>query len=116
MKKTLFLAALAVLTVTQLFAASYWVVMKDGTRYEARAKWTIVNGKARMTLTNGSVPAPDPSATAVPTSGDGWGGASRRGTETGADVESIRDRQRDPSAQTDAVATRRRGAAGCHGN
>ncbi|MEA2414412.1 MAG: hypothetical protein QOI58_1069, partial [Thermoanaerobaculia bacterium] len=62
MKKTLILAALAVLTVTQLFAASYWVVMKDGTRYEARAKWTIVNGKATMTLTNGSVLALDPSA------------------------------------------------------
>ena len=62
MKKTLILAALAVLTVTQLIAASYWVVMKDGTRYEARAKWTIVNGKATMTLTNGSVLALDPSA------------------------------------------------------
>jgi hypothetical protein len=62
MKKTLILAALAVLTVTQLVAASYWVVMKDGTRYEARAKWTIVSGKARMTLTNGSVLALDPSA------------------------------------------------------
>jgi hypothetical protein len=62
MKKTLILAALVVLTVTQLVAASYWVVMKDGTRYEARAKWAIVNGKARMTLTNGSVLALDPSA------------------------------------------------------
>jgi hypothetical protein len=62
MKRTLILATLAVLTVTQLFAASYWVVMKDGTRYEARTKWTIVNGKAMITLTNGSVLALDPSA------------------------------------------------------
>jgi hypothetical protein len=62
MKKTLILAALAVLAATQLFAASYWVVMKDGSRYEARAKWTIVNGKATMTLTNGNVLTLDPSA------------------------------------------------------
>jgi outer membrane lipoprotein SlyB len=63
MKKTLVLAVLAILTATQLAAASsYWVVMKDGTRYEARAKWTVANGKATMTLTNGSVLALDPSA------------------------------------------------------
>ena len=62
MKKTLILAALAVLAATQLFAASYWVVMKDGSRYEARAKWTIVNGQAKMTLTNGNVLTLDPAA------------------------------------------------------
>jgi hypothetical protein len=62
MKKTLILAALAVLTVTQLLAASYWVVMKDGSRYEARAKWTIVNGKAMVTLKNGGMLSLDPSA------------------------------------------------------
>jgi len=62
MKKTLFLAALAITGATQLFAASYWVVMRDGSRYEARAKWTIVNGKATMTLTNGNVLTLDPAA------------------------------------------------------
>jgi len=62
MKKPLILAAFAVIAATQLFAAPYWVVMKDGSRYEARAKWTVVNGKAMITLTNGSVLSLDPSA------------------------------------------------------
>jgi len=62
MKKTMIVAALAVLAATQLLAASYWVVMRDGTRYEARAKWTIVNGKATMTLTNGNLITLDPAA------------------------------------------------------
>jgi hypothetical protein len=62
MKKPLILAALAVFAATQLFAAPYWVVMKDGTRYEARAKWTVANGKAKMTLTNGNVLTLDPAA------------------------------------------------------
>ncbi|HEX3578295.1 MAG TPA: hypothetical protein VHY33_06995 [Thermoanaerobaculia bacterium] len=61
MKKTLIVAALALLTATHLLAA-YWVVMKDGTRYEARAKWTIVNGKATITLTNGNLITLDPAA------------------------------------------------------
>jgi hypothetical protein len=62
MKKRLILAALTIFAATQLFAASYFVVMRDGTRYEARAKWTIVNGKALVTLTNGTVLTLDPSA------------------------------------------------------
>jgi hypothetical protein len=62
MNKRLIALTLAVLSATQLFAASYWVVMKDGSRYEARAKWTVVNGKATMTLTNGNVVTLDPSA------------------------------------------------------
>ena len=59
MKKPLIAAALATLAATQLFA-NYWVVMKDGTRYEAKAKWTMVNGKATITLTNGNVLSLDP--------------------------------------------------------
>jgi hypothetical protein len=62
MKKRLIAAAFAVLAATQLFAAPYWVVLKDGSRYEARAKWTVVNGKATMTLTNGNVLTLDPSS------------------------------------------------------
>ncbi|HEV7426201.1 MAG TPA: hypothetical protein VGQ46_07515 [Thermoanaerobaculia bacterium] len=61
MKKTLLVAVLAASFAVQLFA-SYWVVMKDGTRYEARAKWTLVNGKATMTLTNGNVLSLDPAS------------------------------------------------------
>jgi len=59
MKKPL-VAALAVLIATQTFAASYWVVTKDGTRFEAKAKWTMVNGKATITLVNGNVMTLDP--------------------------------------------------------
>lgn len=60
MKKPLIVAALAVLIATQTFAASYWIVTKYGTRYEAKSKWTIVNGKAMITLANGNVMLLDP--------------------------------------------------------
>lgn len=62
MKKPLIVAILAVLIATQTFAASYWVVLKDGTRYEAKSKWTTVNGKAMIALVNGNVISVDPSA------------------------------------------------------
>jgi hypothetical protein len=114
MKKTLILAVLAILTVTQLVAASYWVVMKDGTRYEARAKWTIVNGKATMTLTNGSVLALDPSAIDVAKSEEvtrlGGGellGVEQRATPTSKASEigsAIRLRKLTPSQPAPAVA------------
>jgi hypothetical protein len=61
MKKTWIVAALASLMAMQLLAATYWVVTKDGSRYESRSKWTIVNGKAMITLVNGNVMALDPS-------------------------------------------------------
>src|SRR3954469_14880064 len=59
MKKSWIAAALVTLAATQLLA-SYWVVMKDGTRYEAKSKWTVANGKAMITLTNGNVLSLDP--------------------------------------------------------
>jgi len=62
MKKPFIIASLAILIATQTFAASYWVVTKDGTRYEAKAKWTMVNGKAMITLVSGTVMAIDPSS------------------------------------------------------
>ncbi len=62
MKKPFIIAALAILMATQTFAASYWVVTKDGTRYEAKTKWTMVNGKAMITLLSGTVMAIDPSS------------------------------------------------------
>ncbi len=55
-------AALAVVIAIPTFASSYWVVLKDGTRYEAKAKWTVVNGKAVLNLVNGSVLNLDPNA------------------------------------------------------
>ena len=55
MKKILPLLALALLVSPQLFAASYWVVLKDGTKYEATSKPVIANGRATVTLKNGQV-------------------------------------------------------------
>ena len=46
--------------VTPLLA-QYVVVLKDGRRYEARQKWTVVGGKAIIELTNGSRIQIDPS-------------------------------------------------------
>ncbi len=82
MKKTLIAAAL-VLAATQAFAASYWVVLKDGTRYEAKAKWTVVNGKAMVNLVNGNVLSFDPSAIDVSKSDEvtRLGGGSLIGVE-----------------------------------
>ena len=54
MKKSLTLAAFVALLSSQAFA-SYTIVLKDGTRYVAKTKWTIQNGKALVTLTSGSV-------------------------------------------------------------
>lgn len=62
MKKILIVAALVAAVAVQSFAASYWVVLKDGTRYEAKAKWTVVNGKALVNLVSGSVLSLDPNA------------------------------------------------------
>ena len=55
-------AALVAVIAIPAFAASYWVVLKDGTRYEAKTKWTVVNGKAMLNLVNGSVLALDPNS------------------------------------------------------
>ena len=54
MKKKAVLFALAVLLSTQAFAA-YTVVLKDGTRYNAKAKWTTTGTKARIELLNGQI-------------------------------------------------------------
>lgn len=53
MKKTLaFLAVMSLFASSQAFA-TYIVVLKDGTRYRAVAKWTVSNGKALVKLENG---------------------------------------------------------------
>ncbi len=62
MKKRILFTVLGVLVSMQAFAASYWVVMKDGSRYEAKSKWSVVNGKAVVTLLNGSILSLDPAA------------------------------------------------------
>lgn len=63
MKKTLIATVAAALLAAPSFAAgSYWVVMRDGTRYEAKAKWTVQNGKAIVHLKNGNTLTLDPNA------------------------------------------------------
>src|SRR5437660_3323887 len=57
MRKLLTLAALFV--STQAFA-TYFVVLKDGSQIRARAKWTIVSGKAIVPLENGGSMTLDP--------------------------------------------------------
>jgi len=59
MKKTLAITAFTLLLSSQAFA-TYVVVTKDGTQYKAKAKWTMVNGKALVTLESGSVVALNP--------------------------------------------------------
>lgn len=60
MKKSLTLAAFLTLVAVQSFAAKYVVVLKNGTNYAAKEKWTIVNGKAIVKLENGQSLQLDP--------------------------------------------------------
>ena len=59
MKKALTIAALAALTAVPAFAR-YIVVLTDGKTYAAKAKWTVVNGKAIVQLENGQSLQLDP--------------------------------------------------------
>ena len=59
MKKILTLSAFAVLLTSQAFA-TYVVVMKDGSRYKAKSKWTLQKGKAIIQLENGQTMQVDP--------------------------------------------------------
>ena len=60
MRKLLILLG-AVLVSTQAFA-TYFVVLKDGTQIRAMKKWTLVNGKAVVTLEGGGTMALDPNS------------------------------------------------------
>ena len=61
MRKWLIMFGVATLLAAPSFA-TYYVVLKDGSRYIAKAKWTVVNGKAMIALTNGSTISIDPNA------------------------------------------------------
>ena len=61
MRKLLLPLGVAFLLSTQAFA-TYFVVLKDGTQYRAKAKWTVVNGKAIIALENGQSLQLDPGA------------------------------------------------------
>lgn len=56
--RSLVLAASLVLALQS--PAQYTVVLKDGTRYKAKQKYTIQNGKALITLTTGQTMQVDP--------------------------------------------------------
>ncbi len=58
MRKLLILLG-ALLVSTQAFA-TYYVVLKDGSQIRARAKWTIVGGKAIVPLESGGMMTLDP--------------------------------------------------------
>jgi hypothetical protein len=60
MKRALTLFAVAAFVAASSFA-SYIVVLKDGTRYQAKSKWTVNNGKAIVQLENGQSLQLDPS-------------------------------------------------------
>jgi len=62
LKKMMIAAVLVAAVATPVLASSYWVVMRDGTRYEAKTKWSVVNGKAVINLVNGNVLTLDPSS------------------------------------------------------
>ncbi|HEU4522629.1 MAG TPA: hypothetical protein VFT12_11540 [Thermoanaerobaculia bacterium] len=86
MKKAL-IAAVLLFAASQVFAA-YTVVMKDGTRYQAKAKWTMVGGKALIRLENGQTLSVDPALIDIPKSEEvtrlGLGGAKVIGVEPAA--------------------------------
>ncbi len=60
MKKSLLLIAIVSLFAANAFAASYWVVLRDGSRYECKQKWTVHDGKAWFTTVGGQTFAVDP--------------------------------------------------------
>ena len=62
MKKSWMLFGAALLVAVQGLAASYWVVLRDGTRYEAKSRPAVVSGRATVNLTTGQVLQLDGSA------------------------------------------------------
>ncbi len=84
MKKSLLAVALTSLLAVNAFAA-YTVVLKDGTRYQAKTKWTIVKGRALITLQNGQQLQIDPNlidaAKSEQVTKDGLGSARVLGVE-----------------------------------
>lgn len=61
MRKSTVMLFAAVLISVPAFA-SYWVVLKDGTKYQAKSKWTVIDGKAVIQLETGQSLQLDPNA------------------------------------------------------
>ena len=62
MNKSWMLFGAALLVAVQGLAASYWVVLRDGTRYEAKTRPVVANGRATVNLVAGQVLQLDGSA------------------------------------------------------
>jgi hypothetical protein len=82
MNKFLGICALSLLVASSA-SATYWVVMKDGTRYQAKAKPVVQGGRAIITTNNGQTLAVDPNAIDYPKSEEvtRLGGGELLGTE-----------------------------------
>jgi hypothetical protein len=77
MRKSLTIIGAALLLSTQAFA-TYFVVLKDGTQYRAKAKWTVKDGRAIIQLESGQSMAIDPNSIDVAKSEEAtrYGGGS----------------------------------------
>jgi hypothetical protein len=75
--------------------ATYFVVLKDGTQYRAKAKWTIVNGKAIVALENGTSLQLDPNAIDIAKSEEAtkFGGGSVLGSQTNQPAPTSKQQQ-----------------------
>jgi hypothetical protein len=114
MNKFLGICALSLLVASSA-SATYWVVMKDGTRYQAKSKPVVQGGKAIIVTSNGTL-AVDPNAIDVAKSEEvtRLGGGELLGTEQ-RPVEAkpqvsplgsqIHLRKNAPAASTTAVIT-----------
>jgi hypothetical protein len=88
MRKSLIIFAAALLLSAPAFA-TYWVVLKDGTKYAAKEKPTVVNGKAIVHLESGSTISVDPASIDVAKSEQTtkYGGAQVLDTDANHDTE-----------------------------
>lgn len=113
MRRSFAVLAFAALVYTPLFAA-YTVVLKDGTRYNAQAKWTMQGNKALIKLANGQTLLIDPSLIDAPKSEQ----MTKMGMGAGSSVVSLETPQGNapaPSRQPtlgESVRLRGRGAFG----
>lgn len=82
MRKSLVILGAALFVSSQALA-TYFIVLKDGSQLRAKAKWTIVGGKAMIKLENGQTMALDPTTIDAAKSEEvtRMGGASVLGVE-----------------------------------
>lgn len=113
MRKPLTILAVAVLLGSPLSAA-YVVVLKDGTRYKAQAKWTMQGSKALIKLENGQQLTIDPSMIDAEKSEQatrlGYGSANVMAEDT-AQTQTAAPQAKQPSLGS-SVRLRGRGAFG----